>query len=167
MVGFAHGEKLTISAWLHQASSPLLAWEDTQAPVTPGMPFCSKAEEIPLTIRVQTRAMYQQTPLLPLTSTPPPQTTHSPMLLPNLDLIHVHPVGKPSLPLPNPHIIPTHLPLPHQPPLIIRPVLQPIRPPPLPLLIKPLVPKLHRNLSTPISPPLPNPCNERNIPCYP
>lgn len=71
VVGFAHGEKLTISAWLHQASSPLLAWEDTQAPVTPGMPFCSKAEEIPLTIRVQTRAMYQQTPLLPLTSTPP------------------------------------------------------------------------------------------------
>lgn len=101
-----------------------------------------------------------------LTSTAPPPTNktippplsqqHSPMLLPNLHLINLDPVRKPPRPLLNLHIIPTHLPLPHQPPLIESPVLQPIRPPPLSLLIKPLVPKLHRNLPTHISPTLPN-----------
>ncbi len=73
------------------------------------------------------------------------------MPLPNLHLFHIDPLNKPPLPLPNPHIIPAHLPLAHQPVRRKRPVLQPVGPPPLPVAVLPLVPELHRDLARRVS----------------
>jgi len=52
----------------------------------------------------------------------------SPMSLPNVDSIHIHPVHKPPIPLLNLDIIPTHLPLPHLAIGRESPVLKPIAP---------------------------------------
>ncbi|PPJ51943.1 hypothetical protein CBER1_09686 [Cercospora berteroae] len=71
----------------------------------------------------------------------------SPMLLPNLHRINIDPLLGPPLLLLNFNIIPTHLPLPHDPLIIKRPILQAIAPLPLHpiILILILIPKLHRN----------------------
>lgn len=73
------------------------------------------------------------------------------MLLTDLNRVDINPVLEPPRALLDPHIIPAHLPLPHQPVLGKRPVLQPIRPPPLARPVPPLIPELDRDLSPPVS----------------
>ncbi len=68
------------------------------------------------------------------------------MSLADLHSVHINPALEPTLAVFNLHIIPAHLPLPHQTILSKRPVLQSICAPPLARLILPLVPKLHSDL---------------------
>jgi len=69
-----------------------------------------------------------------------------PMPLRDRNFVHLFTIHKPPLPIQNLNIIPTHLPLPHEPIVRKSPIFQPIRTPPLSALIMPLIPELDCNL---------------------
>src|SRR5690625_870240 len=72
-------------------------------------------------------------------------TSSLPVLLRNVHIMNVDAVLEPPLLVTDGDIIPTHLPLAHQPVGRKRPVLKPVRAPPLAPLVVPLVPELHRD----------------------
>lgn len=73
---------------------------------------------------------------------------HLPVLLTDLNSIHIDSILEPSLILSNLHVVRAVLPLLHEAVLRERPVLETIRPPPLARGIIPLVPELDGDLYT-------------------
>lgn len=71
-----------------------------------------------------------------------------PVLLADLDRIHVDAVLEPALLVGDLDVVPAHLPLPHQAVVGKRPVLEPVGPPPLARLVVPLVPELDGDLES-------------------
>lgn len=69
-----------------------------------------------------------------------------PVLLVDLDLIHIHAFCEPSLTVCNLDIVSTHLSLTHASIVGKCPILETIRTPPLMFFIVPLIPKLYCNL---------------------
>lgn len=69
-----------------------------------------------------------------------------PVLLTDVDRVHVHAILEPARPLVDGHVVAAHLPLPHETVLGKRPVLEAVRPPPLAGRVVPFVPELHRDL---------------------